>query len=398
MAKAPAPVDFFDEDDEQAERPERRAERSVSPPEGRTARASRGAPRGARGGGGGGTHSGPPANRQQARVRQVVFLLGAIVMLILVVIAIRGCLNARKDRSFKNYVSDLSSITVTEKQISDQLFDILDGGNGNQAAEDIGLQNEVQSAAGSAQDLLDRAQDLNAPSELDGAQQQIALAFELRHDALEGIAAQVGKTGGSNAGKAEQAIYTQMKVLSASDILYARAQDQIEDELANQGITIDEGVPSSRFLPEDPNYLDPAVTKAAVSGAGVGTGGTSNADCENDGQTHGVGLVDGGATLQPSGTALIAGGSVTASADDDSIDVQVQNQGEADESGVEVKVSGDGVSGQDTIDSIAAGATETASVPIKATAGQTVEITVEVTPVPCEQVEENNTATYSVTF
>lgn len=372
-------MDFFDEDDESAERPAPRGERSTPPP-----------------GRGGGHHGGPPPNRQQARVRQVAFLLGAIVILILIVIAIRGCLNARQDRAFKNYVSDLSSITTTDDQISDRLFGIL-GDEGDKASEDIGLQNEVQSAAGSAQDLLDRAQDLDAPDEIAGAQEQVVLAFELRHDALAGIAAQLGKTGGDDKGKAEQAIYTQMKVLSASDILYARAKDQIEQALAEQQITVDGGVPDSQFLPDDPNYLDPAVTQAAVSGAGISSG-TSNAECQDDGQSHGTGLVDGGATLQPSGTALVAGGSVTASPDDDSIDVQVQNQGTADESGVEVKVTGDGISGSDTIDSITAGSTETASIPIKGQAGQTVELTVEVTPVPCEQVEDNNTATYSVTF
>lgn len=330
-------------------------------------------------------------------MRQIAFLIGALVMLILIVIAIRGCLNARKDRSFKNYVSDLSSITATDQQISDQLFQILSDPTGK-ASEDIGLQNEVQSAAGSAQDLLDRAQDLDAPDELDSAQQQIVLAFELRHDALEGIAAQLGKTGGDNKGDAEKAIYTQIKVLSASDILYARAKDQIEQALADQEITVDEGVPSSQFLPEDPNYLDPAVTADAVSGAGVSSGSTSDADCQDDGSTHGLGLVEGGSTLQPSGTALVAGGAVTASPDDDSIDVQVQNQGDAEESGIDVTVSGDGIDGKDTIDSIAPGATETASVPIKPTAGQTVEITVTAATVPCEQVETNNTATYSVTF
>ena len=378
-------MDFFDEDDEPAERPARRRERSVPPPD--AAPSSRG----------GGGHGGPPPNRHQARVRQVAFLLGAIVILILIVIAVRGCLNARQDRAFKNYVSDLSSITATDKQISDRLFEIL-GGGGDKASQDIGLQNEVQSAAGSAQDLLDRARDLDAPDQIAGAQEQVVLSFELRHDALSGIAAQLGKAGGDNSGKAEQAIYTQMKVLSASDILYARAKDQIEQALAEQQITIDEGVPDSQFLPDDPNYLDPAVTADAVSGAGVSSGGTSDAQCQDDGETHGLGLVDGGSTLQPSGTALVAGGSVTASPDDDSIDVQVQNQGTADESGVEVTVSGDGIDGSDTIDSITAGATETASVPIKGQAGQTVELTVEVTPVPCEQVEENNTATYSVTF
>lgn len=384
-------MDFFDEDDEPAER---RTERSVPPP----AQPTRGGGGGSRRGGGGShPHGGPPASRQQARVRQVAFLLGAVVILILIVIAIRGCLDARKDRAFQNYVSDLSSITATDKQISDQLFGIL-GGGGDKASEDIGLQNEVQSAAGSAQDLLDRAQDLDAPDEIAGAQEQVVLAFELRHDALSGIAAQLGKTGGDDSGKAEQAIYTQMKVLSASDILYARAKDQIEQALQEQQITIDEGVPDSQFLPTDPNYLDPAVTADAVSGAGVSTGSTSDASCQDDGQTHGLGLVDGGSTLQPSGTALVAGGSVTASPDDDSIDVQVQNQGTADESGIDVTVSGDGVDGKDTIDSIAAGATETASIPVKAQAGQTVELTVEVATVPCEQVEENNTATYSVTF
>jgi len=390
-------VDFFDEDDEPAERPARRSERSVPPPADPPRRGGGGS-RGGGGGGGDHHHGGAPANRQQARVRQVVFLLGAIVMLILIVIAIRGCLNARKDRAFENYVSDLSSITATDTQISGQLFDILNGEGGDQAAEDIGLQNEIQSAAGSSQELLDRAQDLDPPDEIDSAQQQVVLAFELRHDALEGIAAQLGKTGGDNKGDAEKAIYTQIKVLSASDILYARAKDQIEQALDEQGIVIDEGVPNSQFLPDEPNYLDPAVTADAISGAGVSSGSTSDADCQDDGQLHGLGLVEGGSTLQPSGTALIAGGSVTASPDDDSIDVQVQNQGDADESGIEVTVSGDGIDGKDTIDSIAPGATETASVPIKATAGQTVEITVTAATVPCEQVETNNTATYSVTF
>ena len=384
MAKGPAPVDFFDEDDEATERPPRRGGRSVAPP----------------GDGGHGPHGGAPVNRQQARIRQIAFLAGAIVILILIVIAFKGCLNARTDRSFENYVSDLSSITTTNKQISEQLFDVLQNPDAS-AADDIGLQNEVQTAAGSSQELVDRARDLDPPGDLDSAQQQLQLAFELRHDALEGIAAQLGKTGGTKAKQAESAIYTQIKVLSASDILYARAKDQIEQGLTDQGVTVDGGVPDGQFLPDNPNYLIPSEISGAISGAGGGSGAggsASNADCEGDGQSHGLGLVDGQTTLQPSGTALVAGGSVTASADDDSIDVSVQNQGDADESNIDVTVSGNGIDGSDTIDSIAAGETATASVPIKPSAGQTVEITVDVATVGCEQVAENNTATYSVTF
>lgn len=347
---------------------------------------------------GGGGHSGPPATPQQARVRQIGFLIGAIVILVLIVIAFRGCLDARKDRSFQNYVSDLSSITAETKPLSDGFFGLL-GDKADQAAQDIGLQNQVAGDVNASQGLLDRAKGLDAPGDLGAAQEQIALAYELRHDALVGIAAQLDKTAGSESKAAIDAIYTQIRVLSASDILYARAKDQIEQALTDQEVVVDEGVPDSQFLPDSPDYLDPAVTAEAISGATGGSGTASNADCEGDGKIHGLGLVDGAATLQPSGTALVSGGSVTAPPDDDSIDVSVQNQGDVEEGGIDVTVSGDGIDGSETIDTIAAGETAVASVPIDApAAGQTVEITVEAATVGCEQVAENNTATYSVTF
>ena len=103
-------------------------------------------------------------------------------------------------------------------------------------------------------------------------------------------------------------------------------------------------------------------------------------------------------TLQPSGTPLADGVAVTAGADDDSIEVQVQNQGDAEESGIDVSLAGDGVDGTDTIDSIAPGAIETAVIPLRGTAGQTVDVTVEAATVPCEQVEENNLLTVPITF
>lgn len=381
MAKGPATVDFFD-DDEPESRPSR-GSRSVPPP---------------RGGGSHGAHVSPPANRQQARVRQIAFLAGAIIFLILIVIAFRGCLDARKSRSYENYVSDLSSITAETKQLSDGFFGQLSG-NPNAAEQDIGLQNQVNGNISTSQSLLDRAKGLDAPGELGAAQAQIVLSYTLRHDALAGIATQLDRTGGANAKQATDAIYTQMKVLSASDILYARARDQIEQALTDQGVTVDNGVPESQFLPKTPNYLIPSETEQAISGAASSTGSTSNASCQKDGKTHGLGLVDGGTTLQPSGTVLPNGGTVTAPGGDDSIEVSVQNQGEVDESNVDVTVSGTGIKGSDTISTIAAGETQTATVPITAPpAGKSVDVTVEVATVPCEQVAENNTQTTTATF
>ncbi len=334
-------------------------------------------------------------------------MIGAIVVLILIVIAFRGCLDARKSRSFQNYVSDLSSITAETDQLSSSFFERLQGGGGD-SASDISFDREVDGDRGTAQALLDRAEGLDAPGEVEGAQEQIVLSFTLRHDALEGIAANLPKVGsndGRESRKASNAIYKQMKVFSASDILYARARDQIEQALVDQDVTVDDGVPQSRFLPKEPDYLDPEVTADAIGGVVAGGGGGSqpadDSNCRDDGLTHGVGLVDGSSALLPSGTTLTADSPVTATAGDNEIEVAVQNQGQADEENIEVSVSSDtGISGSGTIDQISSQATATVAIPLDPApeAGETVTLDVEVTPVGCEQVEDNNVASYSVTF
>jgi CARDB len=385
MAKGPEAVDFFDEDDAPDDSLRGEPDEPI------------------RGGGGphGGGHIRPPANRQQARVRQAGLLLGAIVFLILVVIAFRGCLDARKDRSYQNYVSDLSSITAETEQLSSNFFDRFKGGAAGSSG-DIGFDTEVEGDKGTSQGLLDRAEGLDAPGDVQGAQEQIVLSYQLRHDALEGIASQLKNlnAGGKQARKAGDAIYTQMKVFSASDILYARAKDEIEQALIDQDVVVDNGVPDSMFLPDNPNYLDPAVTASALGGVATG-GSASDAACKDDGLSHGLGLVDGSSTLLPSGTALTNGGTFTAVEGDDSIQVAVQNQGDADESNISVSVKGDnGIDASGSIDSIAAGDTQTVDIKLDPVpkAGDSVTLDVDVATVGCEQVADNNKATYTIGF
>jgi hypothetical protein len=388
VAKGPEPVDFFDDDDPPDE-----------PPRGEPREPIRGS---GGHGAGGGSHIRPPANRQQARARQAALAVGAIIFLILIVIAFRGCLDARKDRSYQNYVSDLSSITSETEQLSNNFFERFKGG-AESSAGDVSFDTEVEGDKGTSQGLLDRAQGLDAPGDISGAQEQIVLSFELRHDALEGIAAQLKNlsAGGKQAEKAGKAIYTQMKVFSASDILYARAQDQIEQALIDQDVVVDNGVPDSQFLPDDPNYLDPAVTADALGGVSTESGGASDAACKDDGLSHGLGLVDGSSLLMPSGTALTNGGTFTAAEGDDTIEVAVQNQGEADESNIDVTVTSDsGIDASGSIDSIAAGETQTVDIKLDPVpkAGDSVTLDVDVATVGCEEVADNNKATYTIGF
>ena len=46
-----------------------------------------------------------------------------VVVLVLLLFAIRGCLDARKERSFENYLRDLSALVTTSNQLSSEFFD-----------------------------------------------------------------------------------------------------------------------------------------------------------------------------------------------------------------------------------------------------------------------------------
>ena len=156
---------------------------------------------------------------------------------------------------------------------------------------------------GTSQALLDRAEGLDAPDDIKGAQEQVVLSFELRHDALEGIAAQLKglSAGGKEADKAGKAIYTQMKVFSASDILYARAQDQIEQALTDNDVASTRACPTASSCPTIPTTSIRPSPRRALGGVATSSSGTaSDAACKNDGETHGLGLVDGSTLLQPS--------------------------------------------------------------------------------------------------
>jgi hypothetical protein len=378
-------LDFFDEDDpNEGPEPARRRRRPSRPAEGDA---------------GGGVHP----SQQQIRTRQITLLGVAIVLLILLFLAFRGCLDARKERSFKNYVSDLSALTVETKQLSDSFFDAL---NGNSEG-DIGLEAQVNGDRGAAQGLLDRAQNLDAPDQLQGAQTEIALSYQLRRDALDAIAEQLPTAlGNQGANRAIRNITQQMQVFLASDVLYRRARQQIEQSLESEEIVVEGGVPESEFLPtgnNDPDYLSQDEIADLLSGAGGGGGGGNGnggggPDCDpGDDLVHGLGLVS--TTAQPAGVALTADGSTTVPADGIEFEIAVQNQGEADESGIDVTLEGD-YSGRQQISQIAAGETETVTIPPRPSpsSGDSGTLTVDVAAVCGEQVVDNNTATYELTF
>jgi hypothetical protein len=349
---------------------------SFEPP---TQRSSRGGPT---------DRFGPPDRQQQIMVRRLVAVVVAVLVIVLLVLGIRGCLNAREERAYENYVRDLTTLASDSGSVSSRFFGRLEDPANLSPLE---YENEVQQDRSTMETLVDRADGLDPPGSVSEAQELIVLAFELRRDALAAISDQIATAfarEGSN--EATAAIAGQMRAFLASDVLYARAQDVIGQVLEQEGIP--EQAPGSQFLPESPNWLDPDEVTAALGG--VAGAETASAD----GGVHGLALLQ--TTILPTGAVLEEGVPVTAAAEGAELEVQVQNQGDSDETQIPVSYEIEGGSeGEATLETIAPQETETVTLPIEdAPAGETVTLVVRVEPVPDEAIEENNEAAYDVTF
>ena len=154
------------------------------------------------------------------------------------------------------------------------------------------------------------------------------------------------------------------------------------------------------FLPNI-DWLQPDVVLEKVTGIGTGSGGDTSQGPAAPG-SHGNGL--GSVTVQPGGQQLTEEQAADIKAGSNvSFDVEVENQAENDEKNVKVTVEitggGKPIKLEDTLPSIAAGETKTASIPLAQNppTGRALEIKVTVADVPGEE-DSNNTATYPAIF
>lgn len=341
--------------------------------------------------------TGPPSRRgpdrqRQILVRRAVGIGAIIVVLILIILGIKGCLDARKTRSFENYVSDLRAVTAQTNQLSGDFFGKLsDPGN----ASPLEFEAEIATDRGTAENLAGRVDALDTPGELSDAQSELNLAYNLRAQALSGISTDVSTALGNpgpDRTKAITQITDYMQYFLASDVLYKQAQDEIDSVLSDQGI--DEKAPASVFMTDPTRWLDPlqvATALSAVSSKNITAG------------SHGVAIVQtivkpGNAILSPDTPTTISGSGAP------EIDVDVSNQGSANEKGVGVSYSLTGgpqtIDGTTTIGTIAPGGVQRAALPIHPQPERNVELTLEVTvlPVPGETITTNNRSTYQLTF
>jgi hypothetical protein len=363
----------FPELDEAPPRPE---EEPAAPPEPRPRRPVR--------------PSGP--ERRALLRRRLVALLVAFGLLALIVMATRGCLNARQDRAYAEYAHDAGNVSEESLQMGRSLFELLRGG----APEDtIELQNSVNGFRAQADLLVDRVRGLDAPGRFATANRFLTYSLEFRRDGLAQVGRELPTALGEEDREAANArIADSMRAFLVSDVIYAqRVVPDIRAGLRERRLLAEDALPRENFLP-DVDWLRQGTVAERL-------GALRKEPTEMAAGARGLALgvvTAGGETLNESAPAQLAAKT------DLTFSVQVQNQGAMPEEDVKVGIEVTGgpapISVERTLPSIPAGGSETATIPLADTppTGRPVTIKVRVEAAGGESQTDDNESSFPATF
>jgi CARDB len=308
-------------------------------------------------------------------------------LLILIVLGVKGCLDARKNRELSDYARNVTQIVEETDTTSKSFFEKLDEPAGLSVTEFI---NQISADRSAMDNYASRVDGLSAPGDMSHAQNALELTYELRASAMNEIAEKMSTAlGDVGAQQATKNIAMQMRKLLGGDALYAAVvRPEINGVLAANGVTGSD-VPKSIFLADETRWLDESKVSAALGSISGSSAGSGNG-------VHGLGLISTGVN----GTELSAESTTSVISEGaPEVEVEVANQGESTENGINVSVSvSDGTTLSGTIDSIGAGESETVAIPLTPAPSGEVTLEVKVDTVPGERVPENNEASYNVAF
>jgi hypothetical protein len=331
-----------------------------------------------------------PERRAVLRRRLLALVLGAVLLFVLV-IATRGCLDARADRAYSEYARDVTALSDESLQQSKSLFELLRGGG----EETVELQNSVNGFRTQAEQLVDRARALDAPDRMAGVNRFLELSLEFRRDGLAGIATELPTAlGETDRDAATARIAGQMRNFLVSDVIFAgRVAPELRRNLAARDLAPESDLPGGEFLPSI-DWLEEKEVSDRLSALREGPGEVA---AGARGLALGV-VTAGGETLSESSPTQVS------ATQDLSFDVQVQNQGAVPEEEVEVSIALTGgaapLTVERTVEQIPAGGSETATLPLADTppTEKPVTVTIKVNSAEGEGRTDDNESSYPATF
>lgn len=339
---------------------------------------------------------------QTLLVRRLAAAGIGLLVLLLLVLGIKGCVDSRRASSLKDYTRGVAAVmTSSQQSVATPLFQLLNQGGG---AQD--LQGAAQQLRLEAEQEVTQAKGLSVPGGLDRAQAHLLLVLDLRAQAIAKIADRIPSAlaqGRANANTAETAVSEiagQMRAFDASDVVYSqRVRPEIEQGLKDAGVT-GPALPTRDFLP-DVRWLQVG-TVAGVLGAQRAGGGVGANPNPAPG-LHGHALTSAAVGTQ----TLLAKPAVNhiKATPNLAFTVVFMNGGDNDEHQVVVKVTvvagtSKAIVGQKTVDLTKAHQSSTVSVALNQSppVGKAATITVTVEKVPGEKTLDNNTQSFTAIF
>lgn len=343
--------------------------------------------------------AGSGSDPQQLLVRRLVAAGIGVVVVIVLVLGVKGCLNSRKEQALKDYDRDVASLVQDVDANTKAFFGALTTG-GTSA---IDVQSQINQLRLRAQTQTRRAQNFGLPGEMRPAQRSLLLALGLIEESMGKVAEKIRAALSTDSATAEPAVVAttaEMQAFLAADVLYKRRTVAFIQQALGDHRIGGQRFQDSSFLP-NVGWLDaPTVARRIHADAAHGAGADASTTPPAPG-THGHGLLGvsvGDVTLAP-GTAnrIPAGSDVT-------FNVKFANQGENPEADVRVRVivrgGGQTIVAQKTVDQTTPGNETTAAVALgqPPPLGPGVNITVEVRKVPGEANVANNSQQYPAIF
>lgn len=314
----------------------------------------------------------------------------AALVLIGLIFLIKGCRDAAREQSFKDYVRNADQMIQQSNQESRALFALLSNSGGKTPVE---LQTAANGYRTDAAGLLLRAKATGHPDELSPAQAYLAEVLEFRRDGIGSVADQLPSAlAGGSQPQATARIAAAMQDFLASDVIFRqRLVPNLESALGKAGLLASVTMPQGRFLP-DLGWIDGATVASRIATL---TGGSSSGGTERRVSIGSVTVSPGGQTLASSGTTQVS------ASQNLSFQVTLTNEGGYTQHDLVVRLQVGGVSTpvEQKVPSIDPGSQQTATIPLAATppSGPT---TVTVQLVPATGVKDTGTAkaSFPVTF
>jgi hypothetical protein len=338
--------------------------------------------------------TGPAHDRHAMMVRRRIAAGAGVVLLIVIALVVNGCLKSGRESALKEYNRNAGLlIQESDQQVSRPLFETLAGASGKSPLD---VEQEVNQLRLLAQTQATHAQSMSVPGEMQSAQRNLLLTFDLRSEGLAKIANLVPTALGGQGKQPSTYIAGAMELFLTSDVIWSqRVAPLIQQALASDGIH-EASTTGTQFLP-NLGWLEPNVVLARLTGQAA----SSTPSSQIAPGTHGsalIGVSVGSTTLEPSPTLNhVSGGA------NPTFTVKVEDSGSNPETGVKVEVSvtagGKQYKASHVINKTEPGATSSVDIPVEGVPqNSAARITVYVQPVPGETNTENNKGTYLAVF